>query len=124
MEQDRHKIAFRLDGATEATLDRLKNRRPAGTPWEALCREALEKGLELTATPARARTRKNTGGEKMKEQGRLGMTVKELAGALGIGYGAALRLTRQSGFPTVRIGKRAIVPIEQLKSWLEREAER
>lgn len=60
--------------------------------------------------------------EKMDMTKKLGLSIKEMAEALGIGYSAALMLTRQSGFPTVKVGKRRIVPVEQLRGWLEREA--
>lgn len=49
---------------------------------------------------------------------KLALTVPELADALGIGRNAAYTLCETEGFPSVRIGKRIVVPIQPLQEWL------
>ena len=50
---------------------------------------------------------------------KMGLSVSELAKTLGISKPKAYELTRQDGFPAIRIGeKRIIIPVEGLKVWL------
>ena len=47
------------------------------------------------------------------------LTADQLAQALGISRAGAYQLMHSKGFPTIRIGKRMVVPKEQLLVWLE-----
>lgn len=49
---------------------------------------------------------------------RMTMNVHELAQALGISLPKAYELTKQDGFPVIRVGKRLIIPIDALQAWL------
>ena len=48
------------------------------------------------------------------------LTATELAGALGISKAGAYTLIHSKGFPTLRIGKRLMVPKDKLTAWIER----
>lgn len=48
------------------------------------------------------------------------LTATELAGALGISKAGAYTLIHSKGFPTLRIGKRLMVPKEKLTAWIDR----
>ena len=50
---------------------------------------------------------------------RLTVTVPEMAEMLGIGRIKAYELANIKGFPAIRLGKRIVVPVDQLKKWLE-----
>jgi excisionase family DNA binding protein len=50
------------------------------------------------------------------------LTVVELAQYLKIGRSKAYELTRESGFPVVRIGKQLRIPEQALVRWLEQRA--
>ena len=45
--------------------------------------------------------------------------VKQLSQYLGIGMNTAYTLVKQKDFPSITIGKRIIVPKEQLDEWLK-----
>ena len=47
------------------------------------------------------------------------MSVQELAIQLGISIPKAYELTKTPGFPSIRIGSRIIIPIEEYKKWLQ-----
>lgn len=47
------------------------------------------------------------------------MNVQELVMQLGISIPKAYELTRTPGFPSIRIGTRIIIPIEEFKKWLK-----
>ena len=47
------------------------------------------------------------------------LTADQLAQALGISRAGAYQLMHSKGFPTIRIGKRMVVPKEQLLVWME-----
>ncbi len=47
------------------------------------------------------------------------ISVQELANQLGISVPKAYELTRTPGFPSIRIGTRIIIPIEEFKKWLK-----
>ena len=55
-------------------------------------------------------------------QQKLTMTVEEAGKVLGISRPSAYALTKREDFPTVRVGRRILVPCEGLKLWVEREA--
>ena len=46
------------------------------------------------------------------------MSVTELANHLGISVPKAYELAKSKGFPSIRIGTRIIIPIEEYKRWL------
>ena len=48
------------------------------------------------------------------------LTATELAGALGISKAGADTLIHSKGFPTLRIGKRLMVPKDKLTAWIDR----
>lgn len=48
------------------------------------------------------------------------LTANELAGALGISRAGAYALLHSKGFPTLRIGKRLMVPKDKLTAWINR----
>ena len=47
------------------------------------------------------------------------LNADQLAQALGISRAGAYQLMHAKGFPTIRIGKRMVVPKEKLSKWLE-----
>ena len=50
------------------------------------------------------------------------MSVRELAEELGICLPKAYELVRQEGFPSVRIGKRILIPEAAFREWFEKAA--
>lgn len=46
--------------------------------------------------------------------------VRELAKTLGIGVNLALELTRREDFPSAKLGRNIVVPVDGLKEWLAR----
>lgn len=53
---------------------------------------------------------------------RLTYTIPQAAEIIGINVITAYKLAKQKGFPSVRIGKRIVVPKAALERWLEQEA--
>ena len=47
------------------------------------------------------------------------LNADQIAQALGISRAGAYQLMHSKGFPTVRIGKRMVVPKAQLLKWIE-----
>lgn len=50
---------------------------------------------------------------------RLALNVPEVARCLGIGKNQAYALARAGRIPTIRLGKRFLVPVAALERWLE-----
>lgn len=50
------------------------------------------------------------------------MSVQELSAHMGISLPKAYELTKQEGFPTIRIGTRILVPVDAFKEWLKENA--
>ena len=50
------------------------------------------------------------------------MSVQELSAQMGISLPKAYELVKTSGFPTLRIGTRILIPIDAYKNWLMRQA--
>lgn len=48
------------------------------------------------------------------------LTATEPAGVLGISKAGAYTLIHSKGFPTLRIGKRLMVPKDKLTAWIDR----
>lgn len=46
------------------------------------------------------------------------MSVQELSAQMGISLPKAYELVKTSGFPTIRIGTRILIPVEAFKEWL------
>lgn len=56
---------------------------------------------------------------KTKTENKVAINVKELAAMLGISIPRAYDLTKQEGFPAIRISeRRIIIPTEALNRWL------
>ena len=53
-----------------------------------------------------------------KEQERLCMKVPEVAAQLGISLPTAYELANMESFPSIKYGKRVIVPREAFQNWL------
>ena len=52
------------------------------------------------------------------------LTADQLAQALGISRAGAYQLMHSKGFPTLRIGKRMLVPKDKFLEWLDSKAEK
>lgn len=50
------------------------------------------------------------------------MSVQEMALQMGISLSKAYALTREADFPSVRVGKRVLVPVSEFKAWLSARA--
>lgn len=50
------------------------------------------------------------------------MSVQELAAQMGISLPKAYELVKTSGFPTIRIGTRILIPVEAYREWLLKNA--
>ena len=53
---------------------------------------------------------------------KIAMNVKEMAKHLGVSAYTAYQLTKRPGFPTLKIGKRIAIPVEQFMDWIARHA--
>ena len=53
---------------------------------------------------------------------RLTVTVPEMAKMLGVTTCTAYNLIHRADFPVVRVGRRAIIPVDALKRWVEAQA--
>lgn len=51
----------------------------------------------------------------------LNIEVEELAAAMRISRAKAYELVHQDGFPTVRLGKRILVPRDDFENWLKNQ---
>ncbi len=49
------------------------------------------------------------------------LNAELLAKVLGVGVSSAYELMHEKGFPSVRIGKRFIVPRDDLKRWMDEQ---
>ena len=55
---------------------------------------------------------------------KLAVSIEEFAAMVGIGKTKAYALSKSKGFPTVRLGKRVVIPVKSLEKWLaEQEAQ-
>lgn len=50
------------------------------------------------------------------------MSVQELSAQMGISLPKAYELVKTTGFPTLRIGTRILIPVDAFKAWLMRQA--
>lgn len=53
---------------------------------------------------------------------KLAYNSKEAAAALGVSLPTFYDLSNRADFPVVRVGRRVLVPVEGLRAWLEKEA--
>lgn len=53
---------------------------------------------------------------------KLVLDVKELQKQLGISRSLAYELVRRADFPCLKIGKRILVPFEELKNWMSQNS--
>ena len=51
------------------------------------------------------------------------LSVEEMATFLGISRVGAYNLAHAKGFPTLRVGKRILVPRDQFLQWMDRQME-
>lgn len=52
------------------------------------------------------------------------LSVKELAQYFGVSESIAYQLVHTDGFPVLRIGKRLMVPVAELRIWVSKNVER
>lgn len=50
------------------------------------------------------------------------MSVQELSAQMGISLPKAYELVKTSGFPTIRVGTRILIPVEVYREWLLKNA--
>ena len=55
---------------------------------------------------------------------KLCLNSQEAANALGISLPTFYELSNRADFPRIKVGRRVLVPVEALRAWLAREAER
>ena len=60
--------------------------------------------------------------QREKENGTLLVSVAEAAKLLGIGRGLAYQLVQEKRLPSVKLGRRVLVPRQALEEWVAREA--
>ncbi len=59
----------------------------------------------------------------MEKTEKLTLSVEEAGKLLGVSRAIAYQLSRRADFPTLRIGKRVLVPKKQLEEWMDRNCE-
>ena len=53
------------------------------------------------------------------------LKVEDAARVLGVSRGTALSLTKQPGFPAIRVGpKRIVIPRDKFVDWIDNQSER
>ena len=52
---------------------------------------------------------------------KLTLSVEEAGKLLGVSRAVAYQLIHRADFPTLRIGKRILVPKKQLEAWMDRQ---
>lgn len=52
---------------------------------------------------------------------KMAYSVPECANALGLGLTKMNELVNTKGFPAIRLGRRVVVPVDQLKAWLAKQ---
>lgn len=63
---------------------------------------------------------KNKGKEHVSMNKKVVYSVEELAAALGISRASAYQLVHDPNFPSIRVGKRILIPVAGLEQWLAR----
>lgn len=54
---------------------------------------------------------------------KLTYSVREVSKILGIGITAAYQLAKSAGFPSLRVGKRILIPCQAFSEWLQNQAD-
>ena len=49
------------------------------------------------------------------------LNAKQLAELMGVSISTVYELMREEGFPTLKIGKRIVVPKEELRAWISEQ---
>ena len=49
------------------------------------------------------------------------LSISEASAALGISRPTFYRLIRADGLPTIRVGGRVLIPVKQLREWLDEQ---
>lgn len=49
------------------------------------------------------------------------LTVKEMAGQLGVSLPTAYEITEREDFPLIRIGRKKLIPVDGFKRWLDEQ---
>lgn len=52
---------------------------------------------------------------------KLTLSVEEMGELLGVSRQTAYNLIHRADFPTLRIGKRVLIPKKQLEAWMDRQ---
>jgi excisionase family DNA binding protein len=73
-------------------------------------------------TNAGTRNTETLSSNRLKEKEFL--SVKELAGILGIGQNSAYKLTKTDSFPCMRLGYRILIPRNKFDNWVEWKIEK
>ena len=53
---------------------------------------------------------------------KLAYSSREAAAALGVSLPTFYELASRDDFPSVRVGRRILVPVDELRAWLRKEA--
>ena len=84
----------------------------------------LLQGLVAAKSGSRETTIEETGATKSTKgatsYGKTTMSVQKLSAQMGISLPKVYELVKTSGFLTIRIGARILIPIEAYKEWLVR----
>ena len=85
-------------------------------------------GIQKSISKSKKEKQESRGNNNMKnsnyqsyEDLPLFLNAELLAKVLGVGASSAYELMHEKGFPSVRIGKRFIVPRDDLKRWMEEQ---
>ena len=54
---------------------------------------------------------------------KMALSIDEFGAQFGIGRSKAYQLSRTKGFPSFRVGRRVLIPVDQLKEWMEKQAD-
>lgn len=57
-------------------------------------------------------------------QNKAAMSVSELAEQLGISKPKAYELVKRSDFPSIKLGKRIVIPVSAFQDWLNKNAQK
>ena len=53
------------------------------------------------------------------------LKIEDVALTLGVSRGTALNLTREPGFPAIRVGpKRIVIPRDKFMSWIDNQSDK
>ena len=55
---------------------------------------------------------------------KMALNVQEVSQMLGVGTNAAYDLFKREDFPSIRVGKRIVVPVEGLQEWLRTQSQK